>query len=68
MLRVANDVRIFPLLDLMLNRSPYIDKLIKELEADGYSVKIKKVPCEIQRGGNEMMRIYNTRKGKMLPL
>ena len=68
MLRVANDVRIFPLLDLMLNRSPYIGQLTKELEADGYTVKIKKVPYEIQRGGNEMMWIYNKRKGKMLPL
>ncbi len=68
MLRVANEVRIFPLLDLALNRSPYLEQLIKELEADGYTVKIKKVPYEIQRGGNEMMWIYNKPKGRMLPI
>jgi len=58
MLRVADEVRIFPLLDLMLNRSPYIDPLLEELTNDGFVVKIKKVPYEIQRGGNEMMWIF----------
>lgn len=58
MLRVAEEVRIFPLLDLMLKRSPYIDPLIEELTNDGFVVKIKKVPYEIQRGGNEMMWIF----------
>jgi hypothetical protein len=58
MLRVSDEVRIFPLLDLLLNRSPYIDPLIEELTNDGFVVKIKKVPYEIQRGGNEMMWIF----------
>lgn len=58
MLRVSDEVRIFPLLDLMLNRSPYIDPLLEELANDGFVVKIKKVPYEIQRGGNEMMWIF----------
>jgi len=58
MLRVADECRIFPLLDLMLNRSPYIDPLLEELTNDGFVVKIKKVPYEIQRGGNEMMWIF----------
>lgn len=56
MLRVAKEVRIFPLLDLMLNRSPYIEPLTEELRAGGYGVEIRTVPYEIQRGGNEMMR------------
>ncbi len=68
MLRVAGEVRIFPLLDLMLRRSPYIEPLTKELERDGYTVKIKKVPYEIQLGGNEMMWIFNTSKNRMLPI
>ena len=66
MLRVAGEVRIFPLLDLMLRRSPYIEPLTKELERDGYTVKIKKVPYEIQLGGNEMMWICNTSTTRML--
>lgn len=57
MLRIAGEVRIFPLLDLMLNRSPYIEPLIEQLTADGYEVEIRRVDYEIQRGGNEMMRI-----------
>lgn len=68
MLRVAGDVRIFPLLDLMLRRSPYIEPLTEELKADGYRVVIKKVPYEIQRGGNEMMWIFNGKRNRMLPL
>jgi len=68
MLRVAEEARIFPLLDLMLNRSPYIEPLTEELKRDGYSVKIKKVPYEIQRGGNEMMWIFKKSKRRMLPL
>ncbi|TFG76688.1 MAG: SAM-dependent methyltransferase [Thermodesulfobacteriales bacterium] len=68
MLRVSEEVRIFPLLDLMLRRSPYIGPLIKELERDGYKVKIKKVPYEIQRGGNEMMWVFKTSKNRMLPI
>ena len=58
MLRVANDVRIFPLLDLTNKRSTHIDPLINELQADGYKVVIKKVGYEMQRGGNEMMRVF----------
>lgn len=68
MLRVAEEVRIFPLLDLMLRHSPYIEPLTKELDRDGYTVKIKKVPYEIQRGGNEMMWIYKTSRKHMLPI
>lgn len=68
MLRVADEVRIFPILDLMLNRSPYLERLTKELERDGYKVKIKKVPYEIQRGGNEMMWIYKSTNNRMLPI
>jgi len=68
MLRVAGDVRIFPLLDLRLRRSPYIEPLTEELKEDGYRVVIKKVPYEIQRGGNEMMWIFNGKRNRMLPL
>jgi hypothetical protein len=57
MLRVAGDVRIFPLLDLKLNRSPYIEPLVEELKRKGYQVEFKEVEYEMQRGGNEMMMI-----------
>ena len=57
LLRVADEVRIFPLLDLMRNRSRYIDRLSQELGREGYTVEIKRVEYEMQKGGNEMMRI-----------
>ena len=61
MLRVAGEARIFPLLDLSLARSPHIEPLTKELESRGFTVEFHKVDYEIQRGGNEMMRV---RRGK----
>ena len=57
MLRIANEVRIFPLLDLKLNRSAYLDKVIGELESEGLSVEIQKVDYDMQRGENTMLRI-----------
>ena len=41
----------------MLEKSPYIDKLIAELTTAGYQVSIETVNYELQRGGNEMMWI-----------
>ncbi len=57
MLRVAPEVRIFPLLTLMLEKSPYVQRLIGELTACGFSLRVEKVDYELQRGGNEMLRI-----------
>ena len=58
MCRVAGEVRIFPLIDLDLNRSSYVAAICSELREAGFVVEIQKVPYEFQRGGNEMMRIY----------
>lgn len=57
MLRVASEVRIFPLLTLMREKSPYLEPLIEDLKADGFSATVEKVGYELQRGGNEMLRI-----------
>ncbi|MCU0533885.1 MAG: SAM-dependent methyltransferase [Hydrococcus sp. Prado102] len=59
MLRVGKEVRIFPLLTLMLERSPYCDRIVRELSDRGYTVKIIKVEYELQKGGNEMLAIVN---------
>jgi hypothetical protein len=58
MLRVCQEVRIFPLLTLMLERSPYLTAAIHQLEKKGYSCEIHKVSYELQRGGNEMLKIF----------
>ncbi len=57
MLRVAREVRIFPLLTLMCETSPHIEPVRQALVADGYAVEICRVGYELQRGGNEMMVI-----------
>ncbi len=57
MLRIAREVRIFPLLTLALKKSPHLESLIKELESEGYKVKTEQVKYEIQKGANEMLRV-----------
>jgi hypothetical protein len=59
MLRVSQEVRIFPLLTLMLQRSPYVDSIIHEFSEAGYAVSIVKVEYELQKHGNEMLVISN---------
>jgi hypothetical protein len=55
--RVAREVRIFPLLALGGERSPYVDRVMARIRTAGFDVSIERVPYEFQRGGNEMMRI-----------
>ncbi|HEY9618796.1 MAG TPA: SAM-dependent methyltransferase [Crinalium sp.] len=57
MLRVCREVRIFPLLTLMLKRSPHLDSVLEKLEQKGYQCTIQTVSYQLQRGGNEMLRI-----------
>ncbi|MCA9432256.1 MAG: SAM-dependent methyltransferase, partial [Candidatus Omnitrophica bacterium] len=58
LLRVAREVRIFPLLSLDGTRSPHVDPLLKAFEVwSDLTVRIEGVDYEFQRGGNEMMRI-----------
>jgi len=58
MCRVSKEIRIFPLVDLKVEKSRYVDIIISEMKDDKYAVEIRKVPYEFQRGGNEMMWIY----------
>ena len=58
--RVATEVRIFPLLALGGERSPFVAGCIQNLREAGHHVSIEKVPYHFQRGGNEMMRITGT--------
>ena len=60
MLRVAKEVRIFPLLKIGGQPSQHVDVLAAELRSDEYSVECHKVNYEFQRGGDTMMRIYRS--------
>jgi hypothetical protein len=57
MLRIAREVRVFPLLTLMLKPSQHLSDIIKEMKSNGYEVKVEAVEYELQRGGNEMLVI-----------
>ncbi len=55
MCRVAKEVRIFPLLQLSGELSPWLQPVINELQQRGYAVKIKQVAYEFQKNGNQML-------------
>lgn len=57
MLRIAREVRVFPLLTLMLKPSQHLSDIIKEMKGNGYEVKVEEVEYELQWGGNEMLVI-----------
>jgi SAM-dependent methyltransferase len=57
LLEHSKELRIFPLLTLALDRSPYINPLREYLEKLGYHTEIVPVEYELQPGGNEMLVI-----------
>lgn len=56
-MRVAKELRIFPVLTLDGRRSPFLDDLIDDLNGEGFSIELVKVNYEFQIGGNEMLVI-----------
>lgn len=57
MLRVAEEVRIFPLITLSGQASPHLLPVIAALEQNGFKCEIQRVAYEFQKGGNEMLVI-----------
>lgn len=57
MLRVAHEVRIFPLLTLEGSPSPYLGLVTTHLTSLGFRVERRRVPYEFQRGGHDMLMI-----------
>jgi len=62
MCRLADDVRVFPILTLKQDISPYLYPIMNELREDGYMCSIEKVDYELQKGGNEMLKITKVNK------
>jgi hypothetical protein len=60
MLRISREVRIFPLLTLMQETSPYLDFVIDKFANLGYLTLITPVPYEFQPGANKMLVIRQT--------
>jgi hypothetical protein len=57
LLRVAREVRIFPLVDLDARPSPHLEGVMREGEARGFVCELRKVPYEVQRGADTMLRL-----------
>lgn len=57
MLRICQEVRIFPLLNLDLKPSCHLDFVIFTLTSMGYRCDIQTVTYEFQRNGNKMLKI-----------
>lgn len=55
MLRVADEVRVFPVLELGGSRSAHLTSVVRYFEGTECSVRIVPVQYEFQRGGNEML-------------
>jgi hypothetical protein len=57
LLRIASEVRIFPLLKLDGETSPYLELVMEDLSNKGYRTQIQTVAYEFQKGGNQMLKI-----------
>lgn len=57
MLRIAHEVRVFPLLTLDGASSPHLDFVKTQLVSQGFELVVQRVAYEFQKGGNEMLVI-----------
>ena len=57
MLRVASEVRIFPVVGLDNNRSKHLDATIEHFKKLGFNAEVVKSGYEFQKGANEMLLI-----------
>lgn len=60
--RVAQEVRIFPLLELGAKKSRHLGEVIERLGYQGYGCAVEKVAYEFQKGGNEMLRVTSSNR------
>ena len=59
MLRVAKEVRVFPLLTAFSgDLSPHLSPVMEQLRRLGCAVEVRPVEYEFQRGGNKMLCVY----------
>ncbi len=57
LLRISSEVRIFPLLKLDCEPSPYLKVVIEKLSTQGFDVQVKTVAYEFQKSANKMLSI-----------
>jgi SAM-dependent methyltransferase len=57
LLRIVPEVRIFPLIKLDGEPSPYLELVMEELSTQGYNVQMKSVAYEFKKGANKMLSL-----------
>ena len=57
LLRIGTEVRIFPIVDVNSNPSPFLSPVIDELEKEEVTCSVERVPYHFQKTGNEMLRL-----------
>ena len=57
LLRIGTEVRIFPIVDVNSNPSPFLPPIIDELKEEGVACSVERVPYHFQKTGNEMLRL-----------
>jgi hypothetical protein len=55
LLRVADEVRIFPLVDMKGNVSVHVDPVIRRMKELGHTAELRRVDYEYQKGGHTML-------------
>ena len=54
----ALTIRVVPLLTLRREPSPYLAAVRSALDAEGWTSEVVCVTYELQRGGNQMLRVF----------
>lgn len=57
LLRVAGEVRVYPLIDTAYRRYERLEDLRRRLADDGVESEVRRVDYELQRGGDEMLAL-----------
>ena len=56
--RVANEIRIFPLIDSKGETSPLVGPVMLALQQQNFGVEVRSVTYQFQKNGNTMMRVW----------
>ena len=57
LLRIGTEVRIFPIVDVNSNPSPFLSPVIDELKKENIACSVKHVPYHFQKTGNELLQL-----------
>ena len=57
--RIAEEVRIFPLLNANGELTPSLGPVMQALQENNFGVEVREVPFEFRNGGNAMLRIWS---------